>query len=157
MSRVDAVLLTRFETAHRKLSEQSTASNALDDDVGFSVCCAGSSMHPQIIMDEVSFVLKGLAKLVLHPLTAMHLSLPVRRSEVRPDQNQHEQEFRSRSSSSTFQNVKPQTHLNSERAHLFLLYRNFCELLTTRYDHHSLNTLRLIFCSTGHPFRNPMI
>ncbi|KAG0558241.1 hypothetical protein KC19_10G013800 [Ceratodon purpureus] len=91
----------------------------------------GNSTHPQIIMDEVSFVLKGLARLVLHPLTATHLSLPVRRSEVRPEQNQHEQEFRSRSSS-TIHNVKLQPHLNSERAHLFLLYRNFCELLTTR-------------------------
>lgn len=92
---------------------------------------AGNGTHPQIILDEVSFVLRGLGKLVLHSLTAMHINLPLRRSESRTELNLHEQE--SRTSSSSFQNVKLQSILSSERAHLFLLYRNMCELLATRY------------------------
>ena len=119
------------------MSERSTVSNVNNDDVCFSVSCAGNFMYPQIMMDEILFVLQGLAKLVLHPLTAMHLSFPSfpsRRSEVRTEQDEHEQEFRS-STSSTLHNVKLKPNLNSERAHLFLLYRLFCELVTTRYDH----------------------
>lgn len=137
MNGVVAVFGSTLTTVHRKVSERRTALNAADDDGLFLVFCAGNSMPPQIITDEVSFVLKGLANLLLHPLAAMHLSRRVRGSEVRPEQNQHEEELES-SSSSTLQLVKLQPNLNSERAHLFLLYKNFCELLTTRYDHECL-------------------
>jgi len=129
---------------------KSTAPNATASDINFLLYCAGNSTHPQIILDEVSFTLRGLAKLVLHPLTATHINLPVRRTESRAEQNQHEQESRL-SSSSTFHNVKLQSLQGSERAHLFLLYRNFCELLTIRYDLRSFFWIDMddSFWSTG--------
>lgn len=115
---MDAIFLELTSTQNRL-----SANNLLDS--------AGNGTHPQIILDEVSFVLRGLGKLVLHPLSAMHINLPLRRSESRAELNLHAQE--SRTSSSSFQNVKLQSILSSERAHLFLLYRNMCELLATRY------------------------
>lgn len=147
MDLVDAIILLwcLLITTHNSVwnspnrgLHKSTAPNATASDINFLlVYFAGNSTHPQTILDEVSFVLRGLEKLVLHPLTAMHINHPVRRSEIRAEINQHERESRS-SSFSTFHNVKLQSLLGSERAHLFLLYRNFCELLTTRYDYRSL-------------------
>lgn len=84
----------------------------------------GDAVLPQIIMEETSLLLVRLAKLVLHPLTATRMNLPVSAREVGAEKNECEQELRT-SSSSIYR-------LSSERAHLFLLYKNFCELLTSR-------------------------
>lgn len=90
-----------------------------------SLFVAGDAVLPQIIMEETSLLLVRLAKLVLHPLTATRMNLPVSAREVGAEKNECEQELRT-SSSSIYR-------LSSERAHLFLLYKNFCELLTSRY------------------------
>jgi hypothetical protein len=87
----------------------------------------GETSVPQMTTDEVVFVLRELAKLVLHPVTADALHIPLYRREE--SKSNHLQTSESgHASTGSFQ-----VHQKSwDRGHLLLLYTSLCELVTTR-------------------------
>jgi hypothetical protein len=87
----------------------------------------GETSVPQMTTDEVVFVLRELAKLVLHPVTADALHIPLYRREE--SKSNHLQTSESgHASTGSFK-----VHQKSwDRGHLVLLYTSLCELVTTR-------------------------
>lgn len=75
----------------------------------------GDTSYPEMCLEEILFVLRELAELVLHPSTTTPLNLPVHLTDIAFKQKGQQEEIKS-----------------GGRAHLLLLYHSLCGLITTR-------------------------